>query len=48
LRRRRKDYKEVLANVEVIVREWIEGAKELGRPISAPRSRTEGIPCCSA
>ena len=34
--RRRKDYKEALANVEIIIQEWIETAKEFGRPISAP------------
>lgn len=30
---------EALANVEVIVREWIEAAKELGRPIPTPKGR---------
>jgi predicted RNase H-like HicB family nuclease len=30
---------EALANVEVIAREWIETARELGRPIPAPRGR---------
>jgi len=34
-----KTYKEALANVEVIIQEWIETAKELGRPIPAPRGR---------
>jgi predicted RNase H-like HicB family nuclease len=34
-----KTYKEALANVEVIVQEWIEIAKELGRPIPAPKGR---------
>jgi hypothetical protein len=32
-----KTYKEALANVEIIIQEWIETAKELGRPIPAPR-----------
>ena len=32
-------YKEALANVEVIIREWIETAKELGRPIPKPKGR---------
>ena len=32
-------YTEALANVDVIVREWIETAKELGRPIPEPRGR---------
>lgn len=32
-------YQESLAAVEVIIREWIETAKELGRPIPEPRGR---------
>ncbi|OJW07065.1 MAG: hypothetical protein BGO49_27820 [Planctomycetales bacterium 71-10] len=32
-------YGEALANVEVVIREWIETAGELGRPIPAPRGR---------
>ena len=32
-------YQEALANVEVIVNEWIETAKELGRPIPQPKGR---------
>lgn len=34
-----KTYKEALANVEVIIREWIETAKELGQPIPQPKGR---------
>lgn len=34
-----KTYAEALANAEVIIREWIATAKELGRPIPAPRGR---------
>ncbi|MFI5073132.1 MAG: type II toxin-antitoxin system HicB family antitoxin [Terriglobales bacterium] len=34
-----KTYKEALSNVEVTIQEWIETAKELGRPIPAPRGR---------
>jgi predicted RNase H-like HicB family nuclease len=34
-----KTYKDALANVEVIIAEWFEAAKELGRPIPAPRGR---------
>jgi len=34
-----KTYKEALANVEIIIQEWIETAEELGRPIPAPRGR---------
>ena len=32
-------YQEALANVEVIVQEWIETAHELGRPIPEPKGR---------
>jgi len=32
-------YQEALANVEVVIREWIETASELGRPIPTPRGR---------
>ncbi len=32
-------YQEALANVEVVIKEWIETAKELGRPIPAPKGR---------
>jgi predicted RNase H-like HicB family nuclease len=32
-------YQEALANVEVITKEWIETAKELGRPIPEPKGR---------
>jgi predicted RNase H-like HicB family nuclease len=34
-----KNYKQALANVEVIIREWIETAKELKRPVPAPKGR---------
>jgi predicted RNase H-like HicB family nuclease len=34
-----KTYKEALANVEIIIQEWIETAKELGRPARPPRLR---------
>jgi len=34
-----KTYQEALSNVEVIIQEWIETAKELGRPIPEPRGR---------
>jgi predicted RNase H-like HicB family nuclease len=34
-----KTYQQALANVEIIIREWIETAKELGRPIPAPKGR---------
>ncbi len=32
-------YQEALSNVEVIIKEWIETAKELGRPIPEPKGR---------
>ncbi len=32
-------YQEAVANVEVVIREWIETAQELGRPIPVPRGR---------
>jgi predicted RNase H-like HicB family nuclease len=32
-------YQEALAAVEVVIRQWIETAQELGRPIPAPRGR---------
>lgn len=30
---------EALANVQVVAREWIETARELGRPVPEPRGR---------
>ncbi len=32
-------YREALANVEAIIREWLETAKEEGRPIPEPKGR---------
>lgn len=32
-------YQEALANVEAVIREWIETAKALGRPIPEPKGR---------
>jgi len=34
-----KTYQEALANLEVVMQEWIEAAKELGRPIPEPKGR---------
>lgn len=34
-----KTYQEALANVEVIIQEWIETAKELKRPIPQPKGK---------
>lgn len=32
-------YREAVENVEVVITEWIETAKELGRPIPEPKGR---------
>ncbi|MEH2461426.1 type II toxin-antitoxin system HicB family antitoxin [Nostoc sp.] len=32
-------YQEALHNVELVMQEWIETAKDLGRPIPEPRPR---------
>jgi len=32
-------YQEAVANTEVVIREWIETAQELGREIPEPRGR---------
>jgi predicted RNase H-like HicB family nuclease len=32
-------HQEALANVEVVIQEWIETARELGRPMPEPRGR---------
>ena len=32
-------HQEALANVEVVIQEWIETAKELGRPIPKPKGK---------
>lgn len=32
-------YQEALTAVEIVIREWIEMAQELGRPIPEPRGR---------
>jgi predicted RNase H-like HicB family nuclease len=34
-----KTYQEALSNVEVIMQEWIETAKELKRPIPHPKGK---------
>ena len=32
-------HKKALVNFEIIIQEWLETAKEFGRPIPAPRGR---------
>lgn len=32
-------YKQALSNAEVVIREWIETARELGRPVPEPKGR---------
>lgn len=32
-------YREALSNAEIVIREWVETAKDLGRPIPEPRGR---------
>ena len=32
-------YKDALANVEIVIQEWLETAKELGRSIPQPKGR---------
>ncbi len=34
-----KTYHEALSNVELIIQEWIETAKELNRPIPQPKGK---------
>jgi predicted RNase H-like HicB family nuclease len=32
-------YRDAIENIEIVIREWIETATELGRPIPQPRGR---------
>jgi predicted RNase H-like HicB family nuclease len=32
-------YKQALANVEVVIKQWVETARELDRPVREPRGR---------
>ena len=34
-----ESYQEAVANVEAVIEQWIETARELGRPIPTPRGR---------
>jgi predicted RNase H-like HicB family nuclease len=36
-----KTYEEALKNIEIVVKEWIEIAEELGRPIPEPKGRLQ-------
>jgi predicted RNase H-like HicB family nuclease len=32
-------YQEALANAEVVIQEWVQTARELGRPVPEPKGR---------
>ena len=34
-----RTYQEALANVQQVIKEWLETAEELGRPIPSPKGR---------
>lgn len=34
-----RTYQEAVANAELVISEWIETAKELGRPIPSPKGK---------
>jgi len=34
-----RTYKQALTNAEIVIREWIQTARELGRPIPEPKGR---------
>ena len=34
-----KTYQEAVANAEIIIQEWIDTAKDIGRPIPVPKGR---------
>jgi len=34
-----RTYQEAVANVEIIIQEWLETARELGKPIPEPRGK---------
>jgi predicted RNase H-like HicB family nuclease len=34
-----ESYQQALANAETVIREWVETARELGRPVPEPRGR---------
>jgi predicted RNase H-like HicB family nuclease len=39
MRRRRPTRQEALANAEIVIAEWVETARELGRSIPVPKGR---------
>ena len=43
-----KTYQEALANVEVVIQEWIETAQSLGRPIPPPKGAWSTPEFCSS
>lgn len=34
-----RTYQEVIANIEIVIQEWIETARELGRDIPVPKGK---------
>lgn len=34
-----QSYQQALANAEIVIKEWIETANELGRPVPEPKGR---------
>ena len=34
-----KTYQEAVTNAEIVIQEWIDTAKDLGRPIPSPKGR---------
>jgi predicted RNase H-like HicB family nuclease len=34
-----RTYQEAVANAEVVVKEWLETAREIGRPVPLPRGK---------
>ena len=34
-----RTYREAVANAEIVIREWIETARDLGRPVPTPKGR---------
>ena len=34
-----KSYQEAVANAEIVIQEWIDTAREIGRPVPKPKGR---------